>query len=90
MPHVIFRDRTGLIVVLTWDFVAEETLAQLEQSIAKYLKISTLQHFAGVNGLTGVPAAYQEARQGVYQDTQISPWSVGASSSFKSITRIPM
>jgi two-component system response regulator YesN len=73
MPHVIFRDRSGLIVVLAWDFVAEETLAQMEQSVSKYLKISILQCFAGVNGLTGVPAAYQEARQCVYQDTQVSP-----------------
>jgi two-component system response regulator YesN len=73
MPHVIFRDRAGLIVTVVWDYVAEETLARLEQSIAQYLKISVLLHFATVTGLTGVPAAYQEARQGVYQDAQISP-----------------
>jgi two-component system response regulator YesN len=62
-----------LIVTVAWDYVAEETLAQLEQSISKYLKISVLLHFAAVSGLTGVPAAYQEARQSVYQDAQISP-----------------
>jgi two-component system response regulator YesN len=73
MPHVIFRDRAGLIVVLAWDFAAEETLAQMEQSVSKYLKISTLRHFTEVRGLTGVAAAYHEARQGVYQDAPMSP-----------------
>ncbi|MFC5447054.1 response regulator [Paenibacillus aestuarii] len=73
-PHVLFRDRGGLIIVLTWDMIAEETLAQMEQSISKYLKISTKLHFTNVaGGLSGVPAGYLEARQSVYQEIQLSP-----------------
>jgi len=74
LPHVRFRDRGGLIIVLTWDIIAEETLAQMEQSISKYLKISTMLNFTNVaGGLSGVPAAYLEARQSVYQEIQLSP-----------------
>lgn len=71
--HVIFRDRSGHIILFIWDLVAEETVARLDASITRFLKISTVQQFVGVEGLTGIPAAYQAARQGVYRDNQMSP-----------------
>lgn len=71
--HVIFRDRSGHIILFIWDMVAEETAARLDASITRFLKISTVQRFVGVDGLTGIAAAYQAARQGVYRDNQLSP-----------------
>lgn len=71
--HVIFRDRSGHIVLFVWDILAEETVVLLEASITRYLKITTVQRFVSVDGLAGIPAAYQAARQGVYRDTPMSP-----------------
>lgn len=71
--HVIFRDRSGHIILFIWDIVAEDTVARLEGAITRFLKISTVQRFVGVDGVAGIPSAYQAAKQGVYQDNQMSP-----------------
>jgi two-component system response regulator YesN len=72
--HVIFRDHFGLVIILVWAKVSEETLELLTQSILHYLKITTFKAFEAVDdGWNSISLAYNLARANVYKMTQLSP-----------------
>ncbi|WP_248927007.1 response regulator [Paenibacillus hamazuiensis] len=72
--HVTFRDSVDLLVFLIWGDVPAEVFSQIDQSIKRYLKIHTTQHFEPVRGgLTGVPEAYRQAKSELYKQAVISP-----------------
>lgn len=72
--HVLFRDHYGIIIILIWSKVAEQTLSSIAAAIQQFLKITTFQAFEIVeDGFKSVPHAYNKARAKVYQITQLSP-----------------
>lgn len=72
--HAIFRDSTGFICVIVWGEANEEMFADIEGSVARYLKLHIATHCVPVEGgYGGLGAAYRRARAGVYRETTISP-----------------
>lgn len=72
--HILFRDRFGLIIILAWCKIADETLDLLAKSILHYLKITLFTAFEHIEGgLNNISLAYNAARTNVYNMRQLSP-----------------
>ncbi|GGF94985.1 response regulator [Paenibacillus abyssi] len=71
---VMFRDHSGLIVLIAWEGIPESVLKEIERSVQTYLKIAVYLHFEPVeDGVTAVPAAYRRCKTNVYREAHISP-----------------
>jgi two-component system response regulator YesN len=73
-PKVIFRDSTGLIVILLWDGVAEAMLARVEQEVRTNLKIAIEVGIEPVEGdITELANAYRRCRVNLSKEVPLSP-----------------
>lgn len=71
---VIFRDASHLLVILLWEDVLVERLADIEGAIQSYLKIAVYLHAESIaDGFADVPEKYQRCRSKVYAQAAISP-----------------
>jgi len=70
----IFRDSTGLIVILLWDHTAEALLARVEQEARHHLKIAVEVGIEPVEGeITELSAAYRKCRVTLSKEVPLSP-----------------
>ena len=73
-PKAIFRDSTGLIVVLLWESSAEAILARVEQEVRVNLKIAVEIGIEPVDGeITDLAAAYRKCRVTLSKEVPLSP-----------------
>ncbi|MDQ0193190.1 response regulator [Paenibacillus wynnii] len=73
-PKAIFRDTTGLIVVLLWENNAEAVLARVEQEVRLHLKIAVEVGIELVEGdITELSAAYRKCRVTLSKEVPLSP-----------------
>jgi len=73
-PKAIFRDSTGLIVVLLWESNAEVMLARVEQEVRLHLKIAVEVGIEPVEGeISELSAAYRKCRVSLSKEVPLSP-----------------
>ncbi|WP_379133541.1 response regulator [Paenibacillus sp. sgz500958] len=73
-PKVIFRDITGLIIVLLWDHSAEAILARVEQEVRNNLKIAVEVGIQPVEGeITELSTSYRKCRVTLSREVPLSP-----------------
>jgi two-component system response regulator YesN len=72
--HLIFRDATGLILLIVWDDVPPALASGIEQAAQQYLKLTVQVHLepAGQD-LAEVGAALRRARSAVSREARLSP-----------------
>ncbi|MDR6718510.1 two-component system response regulator YesN [Paenibacillus sp. 2003] len=74
VPHVLFRDVSGLIGMCLWQEAPEEIESLLEQQISSCLNIAIHAHVATHAGtLEETPDTYRHCRERVYGEVQLSP-----------------
>jgi len=72
--NIIFRDQYGLIVIIIWAQVSDEVQHSISNAILKYLKIITYASFEFINNHErGITQSYHNAKEKIYQLTQLSP-----------------
>lgn len=73
-PNAIFRDSTGVIVILLWDSNAEAMLARVEHEVRNNLKISVEVGIEAVEGeIFELAAAYRRCRVTLSKEVPLSP-----------------
>lgn len=72
--HVIFRDSTGLIIILLWEGGAEAILARVEQEVRANLKIAIEVGIEPVKEeITSIVATYRRCRITLSKEVPLSP-----------------
>jgi two-component system, response regulator YesN len=73
-PKAIFRDTSGLIVILLWDSSDEARLARVEHEVRAHLKIAVEVGIVPVEeDITELAAAYRKCRVKLSQEVPLSP-----------------
>ncbi|WP_410511580.1 response regulator [Paenibacillus sp. BR2-3] len=73
-PKAIFRDSSGLIVILLWENAAEAMLARVEQEVRINLKIAVEVGIEPVEGeITELAASYRRCRVSLSKEVPLSP-----------------
>lgn len=73
-PLAIFRDQSGLIIILLWDGAAEGLLARIEQEVRSNLKIAIEVGIEQVQeDITELAAAYRRCRVTLSKEVPLSP-----------------
>jgi two-component system response regulator YesN len=72
--HLVFRDSTGLILLVIWDDVPQALASGIEQAVQQCLKLAVQVHLepAGQD-LAEVGAALRRARSAVSREVRLSP-----------------
>ncbi len=73
-PHFICRNHQGLILVIVWDTLSDDTIQLIRKSIAQFLEINAFLCFELVDAISeNLHIAYQRACEQVYNQSQLSP-----------------
>ncbi|AOZ93688.1 response regulator transcription factor [Paenibacillus crassostreae] len=73
-PKAMFRDSTGLIVILLWDGASEAMLARVEQEVRTHLKIAIEVGIEAVDGgITELSTIYRRCRVNLSREAPLSP-----------------
>ncbi|MDR6723480.1 two-component system response regulator YesN [Paenibacillus amylolyticus] len=74
LPHVLFRDASGLIGICLWQEAPEEIASLLEQQISACLNIAIHAHVElHIGTLEETPGTYRLCRERVYGEVRLSP-----------------
>lgn len=72
--NVIFRDETGLIIMILWEHVDEETFERIEKAVKDCLKMTTKMYVESVSdGMNCISEVYKHCKEMIYNDANISP-----------------
>lgn len=74
VPHMLFREQTGLIGICLWEELPVEAAVEMEKSVLKYIKLTVNVHLELVKDEHGsVSDAYDACREAVLRESQLSP-----------------
>lgn len=74
VPHMLFREQTGLIGICLWEELPVEAAVDMEKAVLKYIKRTVNVHLEPVESeLGGVSEAYDACREAVFRESQLSP-----------------
>ena len=72
--NTLFRDHSGLIVILIWGTVPETLISDIQYAVQAYLKITIHLHALPVEqGVLSVPAVYRQCKSSLYKESVLSP-----------------
>jgi two-component system response regulator YesN len=72
--NTMFRDHSGLIVILIWGAVPETLISDMQYAVQAYLKITIHLHALPVEqGVLSVPAVYRQCKSSLYKESVLSP-----------------
>lgn len=72
--RLVFSDESGLLFILLWGYVQEESFSKMEKSIESYLHVSPTLFLRSITGdFDSVPSIYQNYKKKVYEEFQVSP-----------------
>jgi two-component system, response regulator YesN len=71
---LVFCDESGLLFILLWGYVQEESFSKIEKSIESNLHVSSTLYSTSITGdFDSVPSIYESYKKKVYEEFQISP-----------------
>jgi two-component system, response regulator YesN len=71
---LVFSDESGLLFILMWGYVQEESFSKIETSIKSYLHVSPNLYSESITGdIDSVPSIYESFKKKVYEEFQVSP-----------------
>jgi two-component system response regulator YesN len=72
--NMIFRDETGLIIIILWECVPEDLLLRVEKVIKEYLKMTINMYVEPVDGgVESVSKVYTHCKELIDNESTISP-----------------
>lgn len=71
---IIFNNPSGLLFILLWGHVQEESFSEIEMGIQSYLQVSQTLYSETIQGdFDSIPAVYQSCKRKVSEESLISP-----------------
>lgn len=71
---LVFSDKSGLLYILLWGSVQEDSFSKIEKSIQSYLQVSSILYSESITGnFDAIPTVYGNCKKKLYEEAQVSP-----------------